>query len=96
MVPLTTPARTWPHQDSHLFFSYGFRPFFLGAALFAGLAVPAWIVMLVGAGDVGGALRCRDWHVHEMVFGVLPAVITGFLLTAVPNWTDRPPIKDAH
>ncbi|MDN5943472.1 MAG: NnrS family protein, partial [Nitrospira sp.] len=35
----------------------------------------------------------RDWHVHEMVFGFLPAVITGFLLTAIPNWTDRPPIR---
>ena len=73
--------------------SYGFRPFFLGAALFAGLAVPAWIVMLaVGIGSTGlGAPR--EWHVHEMLFGFLPAVITGFVLTAVPNWTDRPAIK---
>jgi uncharacterized protein involved in response to NO len=75
------------------FFSYGFRPFFLGAALFAGLAVPAWIVMLAGAGGTTGLSAPRDWHVHEMLFGFLPAVITGFLLTAVPNWTDRPPIK---
>lgn len=75
------------------FFSYGFRPFFLGAALFAGLAVPAWILILVGAGDSALLSSARDWHVHEMVFGFLPAVISGFLLTAVPNWTDRPPIK---
>src|SRR5574340_1324855 len=75
------------------FFSYGFRPFFLGAALFAGLAVPAWILILAGAGDSALLSAARDWHVHEMVFGFLPAVITGFLLTAVPNWTDRPPIK---
>lgn len=73
--------------------SYGFRPFFLGAALFAGLAVPAWIVMLaVGIGSTGLAAP-REWHVHEMLFGFLPAVITGFVLTAVPNWTDRPAIK---
>ncbi|MBX7041161.1 MAG: NnrS family protein, partial [Nitrospira sp.] len=74
-------------------FSYGFRPFFLGAAWFAGLAVPAWIVMLsLGIGSTGLAAP-REWHVHEMLFGFLPAVITGFVLTAVPNWTDRPAIQ---
>ena len=75
------------------FFSYGFRPFFLGAALFAGVAVPAWILTLAGVGDSEFLYPARDWHVHEMVFGFLPAVITGFLLTAIPNWTDRPPIR---
>ncbi|MBX3238261.1 MAG: NnrS family protein, partial [Nitrospiraceae bacterium] len=74
-------------------FSYGFRPFFLGAALFAGLAVPAWIVMLAGGGGSTALAAPREWHVHEMLFGFLPAVITGFVLTAVPNWTDRPAIK---
>ena len=39
------------------------------------------------------SLPAREWHVHEMVFGFLPAVITGFLFTAIPNWTDRPPIR---
>ncbi len=73
-------------------FSYGFRPFFLGAALFAGLAVPAWVLMASGLTGATGSLPARDWHVHEMVFGFLPAVIAGFLLTAVPNWTDRPPL----
>ena len=75
------------------FFSYGFRPFFLSAALFAGLAVPAWIVILMGVHDPELLSAVRDWHVHEMVFGFLPAVITGFLLTAIPNWTDRTPIR---
>ena len=75
------------------FFSYGFRPFFFSAALFAGLAVPAWVFIL-GAGDgIGFLYAPREWHVHEMVFGFLPCVITGFLLTAIPNWTERPPIK---
>lgn len=76
-----------------VFFSYGFRPFFLGAALFAGVAVPAWVVMLAGDGHSAALSAARDWHLHEMVFGFLPAVITGFLLTAVPNWTDRPPLR---
>jgi len=75
------------------FFSYGFRPFFLGAALFAGVAVPTWILTLAGVDDSEFLYPARDWHVHEMVFGFLPAVITGFLLTAIPNWSDRPPIR---
>jgi uncharacterized protein involved in response to NO len=75
------------------FFSSGFRPFFLSAALFAGVAVPAWILMLGGVGGVTVLYPARVWHVHEMVFGFLPAVIMGFMLTAIPNWTDRPPIR---
>ncbi|TKB94335.1 MAG: NnrS family protein [Nitrospira sp.] len=82
-----------PNYQGPAFFSYGFRPFFLGAALFAGMAIPVWIVILAGVGDSTFLYPARDWHVHEMVFGFLPAVITGFLLTAIPNWTDRPPIR---
>lgn len=82
-----------PAYQGPAVFSYGFRPFFLGAALFAGLAVPLWVLVLAGSGDSIFLYPARDWHVHEMVFGFLPAVITGFLLTAIPNWTDRPPIR---
>lgn len=49
--------------------------------------------MLVGLKDAVALSWVRDWHVHEMVFGFLPAVISGFMLTAIPNWTDRPPIR---
>ena len=90
---MTDTANERPGYQGLAFFSYGFRPFFLGAALFAGVAVPAWILTLAGAGDSEFLYPARDWHVHEMVFGFLPAVITGFLLTAIPNWTDRPPIR---
>lgn len=75
------------------FFSYGFRPLFLGAALFAGVAVPVWVLLLTGVGDSDVFSVARQWHVHEMVFGFLPAVIMGFLLTAIPNWTGRTPIR---
>lgn len=75
------------------FFSYGFRPFFLGAAIFCGLAVPAWVLIVSGTGNAAFLYAPRDWHVHEMLFGFLPSVITGFLLTAIPNWTGRPPVK---
>ena len=82
-----------PSYGGPAFFSYGFRPFFLGAALFAGVAVPLWILLLAEVGHSNFLYPARDWHVHEMVFGFLPAVITGFMLTAIPNWTDRPPIR---
>ncbi len=75
------------------FFSYGFRPFFLSAALFAGIAVPLWVLLLAGVDAMEGALFPRDWHVHEMIFGFLPGVVTGFLLTAIPNWTGRSPVR---
>jgi uncharacterized protein involved in response to NO len=75
------------------FFSYGFRPFFLGAALFAGVAIPVWVLLLAGTSHANFSYAPREWHVHEMLFGFLPAVIAGFLFTAMPNWTDRPPLK---
>jgi uncharacterized protein involved in response to NO len=34
-----------------------------------------------------------DWHIHEMLFGYMPAVLTGFLLTAIPNWAGRLPVR---
>ena len=70
------------------FFSVGFRPFYLGAAVFAGLAVPLWLAALQG-GIRFTAANPLVWHSHEMVFGFAPAVIAGFLLTAVRNWTGR-------
>ena len=90
---MTDQANERAGYQGPAFFSYGFRPFFLGAALFAGVAVPAWILLRTGIGDSEFFSIAREWHVHEMVFGFLPAVITGFLLTAIPNWTDRVPIR---
>ena len=86
-------TRERPHYHGPAFFSYGFRPFFLGAAVFSGVAVPAWILLFIGGDDLTFLYAPRDWHVHEMLFGFLPAVITGFLLTAIPNWTERPPVS---
>jgi uncharacterized protein involved in response to NO len=73
--------------------SYGFRPFFLFGAVYAGLAVLAWLPMFSGELELLTAFSPVDWHVHEMLFGYLPAVVTGFLLTAIPNWTGRLPIQ---
>ena len=73
--------------------SYGFRPFFLFGAIYAGLAVLAWLPMFNGELELWTAFAPIDWHVHEMLYGYLPAVVTGFLLTAIPNWTGRLPIQ---
>jgi uncharacterized protein involved in response to NO len=74
-------------------FSYGFRPFFLLGSIYAGLAILVWLPVFMGELTLTTAFLPRDWHVHEMLFGFLPAVITGFLFTAIPNWTGRLPLR---
>src|SRR5690348_13141081 len=91
--PQDTDEPTFPPYDGPAFLSYGFRPFFLGAAVFASLAVPAWILILTGAIRSNFLYAPREWHVHEMLFGFLPAAMTGFILTAIPNWTGRVPVR---
>ncbi len=73
--------------------SYGFRPFFLLGPIWAALEVLAWLPIFYGELSVETALSPRDWHVHELLFGYVPAVIAGFLLTAIPNWTGRLPLQ---
>jgi uncharacterized protein involved in response to NO len=72
--------------------SYGFRPFFLGAGVWAVIAAALWLPVFYGEIDVPAGLTPIEWHVHELVFGYVPAVMAGFLLTAVPNWTGRLPV----
>jgi len=96
--PAVSPAQednepTFPPYKGPAFLSYGFRPFFLGAALFTGLAVLAWVAIVAGGVSVDFLYSPREWHVHEMLFGYLSALIAGFLLTAMPNWTDRMPLR---
>jgi uncharacterized protein involved in response to NO len=71
----------------------GFRPFFLLGSVYAGLAILVWLPVFYGKITLVSAFAPRDWHVHEMLYGYLPAVITGFLFTAIPNWTGRLPIR---
>ncbi len=75
-------------------FSFGFRPLFLAGAGFAALAVLIWGLWLCGhwfdLQPTGGMLA---WHRHEMPFGFAAAIVGGFLLTAVPNWTGIPGVR---
>ncbi len=70
----------------------GFRPFFLGAAVWAVLAILIWMFALSGDIAFPRGLDSLAWHRHEMVFGFAGAAVAGFLLTAIANWTGRPPI----
>ncbi len=71
----------------------GFRPFFLAAGLWSISALAIWIVMLVTGTTLPSRFDPLSWHIHEMLFGFVMAAIAGFLLTAIPNWTKRLPIK---
>lgn len=73
-------------------FSFGFRPFFLFGAIWAATAMLLWLAMLTGWLNLPTAFDPISWHAHEFLFGYLGAIIAGFLLTAVPNWTGRLPI----
>ncbi|MFD1327286.1 NnrS family protein [Mycoplana ramosa] len=79
-------------QTGPVLFSYGFRPFFLGGALWAFAAMALWIAALSGL-EFAGEYGVSHWHAHEMLFGYTSAILTGFLLTAVPNWTGRLPVS---
>lgn len=64
----------------------GFRPFYLLAALFATISIPLWIGCYFGWFPVLPNITA-NWHMHEMVFGFVVAVIIGFLYTAARNWS---------
>jgi len=86
-----TPTR--PPYGGPALFSYGFRPLFLAAGLFAVLALPLWMAVWSGQVTLSGPFSPMDWHIHEMLFGYTSAVIAGFLFTAIPNWTGRMPTR---
>lgn len=73
-------------------FSYGFRPFFLFGSVYAGAIILVWLPVFYGQIQLHSVFVPRDWHIHEMLFGYIGAVVAGFLLTAVPNWTGRLPL----
>lgn len=87
----TTAERVRTHTGPAIL-SYGFRPFFLFGAVWAALVVAVWLPMLGGLLTLPTALSPLEWHAHELIYGYVPAIVTGFLLTAVPNWTGRLPV----
>lgn len=86
LMPTIATAR--PQDDRVAILRKGFRLFFFLATLYASAAIVLWVCVALGTFSftphLGGA-----WHAHEMLFGYGAAVIAGFLLTAVGNWTKR-------
>ena len=89
----TTIDRRGRNLDVLPILSYGFRPFFLAGALYAALAIPLWLAALFFVAVPTGVFVGAQWHAHEMIFGYLGAVMAGFVLTAIPNWTGRLPLS---
>src|SRR5690348_7770929 len=87
------PIPRYRPQTGPAVFAAGFRPFFLAAAAWSALAVPLWLAAYLTSIDVPTLLPPAAWHAHEMVYGYGAAVVAGFLLTAIPNWTGRMPLQ---
>lgn len=69
-------------------FNLGFRPFFLGAAIFAVISMAFWMLIYFSYISISiKNITVSQWHAHEMLYGFGMAVVAGFLLTAVKNWT---------
>jgi uncharacterized protein involved in response to NO len=70
------------------FLHLGFRPFFIGASSFAFLSILIWMGLYVFGWNIYiSHFSSITWHAHEMIFGYSIAVVAGFLLTAIKNWT---------
>ena len=89
---MTAVPRYRTHEGP-VILSAGFRPFFLGSAVWAAISVPLWLCAYTGGLVVPTALPPLIWHAHEMIFGFAAATVAGFLLTAIPNWTGRFPLQ---
>ena len=87
MPGLESVSRTLPPHRFALW-ALGFRPFYLLGAVFASLSAALWALQYSGV-ITGAVLRGPAWHGHEMLFGYAFAIVAGFLLTAVRNWTQR-------
>lgn len=91
---MPAPARAREARAARLpILQNAFRPFFLGGALWAAAALGLWLALLAGRLALPTAFDPLAWHQHEMLFGYTAAIVAGFALTAVPNWTGRLPIR---
>jgi len=89
---MTSTAQQVRNYSGPAILSYGFRPFFLAGSIWAALTLLLWLPLLTGKLELPTAFAPVEWHVHELIYGYVPAIIAGFLLTAVPNWTGRLPV----
>lgn len=90
VISIEDPRRRNLPVKGFALFALGFRPFFIGAGLSAVLLMGLWLLFYEGVARSGLTYPPMLWHAHEMLFGYAGAVIAGFLLTAVKNWTQQP------
>jgi uncharacterized protein involved in response to NO len=88
LLHLKVPEHAQAAPSAFALWHLGFRPFYLLASIFASLSIALWGAQFAGWLSAP-YLRGPLWHAHEMVFGCTLAVMTGFLFTAVRNWTNR-------
>jgi len=89
---MSTTAQQMRAWQGPAIFLYGFRPFFFAGAVHGALMVALWVPWYLGTIALPSAWPPIVWHSHELLFGYVPAIVAGFLLTAVPNWTGRAPV----
>src|SRR5690606_17035767 len=88
MLQINTNTPSSPPSGFALW-QLGFRPFFLAAGLFAIVSMGLWMgIYVFDLPFSTTGISVYQWHAHEMVYGYSMAVIAGFLLTAVRNWTN--------
>lgn len=75
------------------YLEYGFRPFFLLSGAYATAGLVAWLFAYAGIWQLPTSWPQSAWHAHEMVFGFGGAAVAGFLLTAVPAWTNSKAVR---
>ena len=85
IAPSAAPQAAQPRGVALL--RLAFRPFYIGGAAFACLAVPLWLALYFGAVTLDAKVAPLLWHAHEMLFGFAVAIIVGFLMTAGKVWT---------
>lgn len=81
ITDLQVEQRMWP------LLRQAFRPMFLLGAGFSAFAIAVWLLILAGVVSPPVYGHALFWHSHEMLFGFVAAIVVGFLLTAVQNWT---------
>ena len=82
-----------PNKQPPILLAYPFRPFFLLTGVYGAVLVLVWIGILFGHVRLPLAIAATQWHGHEMIFGLVPAAIAGFLLTALTAWTGALPLR---
>lgn len=84
---------TLPHSRLHVLLSFPFRLFFLLTGIYGAIIIPVWLGLFLAGWSLPVGPMPMQWHSHEVLYGLVPAAIAGFVLTAVCNWTGAAPLQ---